>query len=58
MEAFSAVAAAEDLHVEDRIEEHVPQVALGIPDIDGEALRTAHVFAGGILFHVFRVRLV
>ncbi len=55
VESFAAVPAAKDFHVEYGIEEHIPGVAFRIPDVDGEALGTTHVLAGGVLFHV-RVR--
>jgi hypothetical protein len=52
VEAFAAVAATKNFHVEEPVENSVPEAALGIPHVDGKAFRAADVFTGGGLIHV------
>jgi hypothetical protein len=51
VEPSSTVPASEDLHMEDRVQNDVPQSTFGIPDVNGKALWAADVFAGTVLLH-------
>ena len=51
VETFSTAPAAKDFHAEHRVKKQIPELPLGVTDVDGEALRAAHMLACGILFH-------